>query len=932
VRPGEGGTVSLVLGITFLLSAGGSIGGSAIEALFYSRQGTAALPVLYIALGLTTFVVSLAISAVLGRVPRTRVYLVLPLVLAASLAAQRAVLALDIPWTYALFWLLMNVEGSLQGMLAWGIAAIVCDTRQARRLFPLFAAGGISGGVVGGFATRPLAAAFGVENLLAVWAAALVLAFFFGRSLLARRTTRRARPRTSLADDVQAGFRHVRTSPLWRMVSAATVLFAILYFLVAFTLAKSAAAAYPDEKELAGFLGLFGGVSTGAAFLASLFLANRLFAKFGIMAAILVFPLIYAVGFGVLLLTQSTFAAVVTFRFTQAAYLQGVAAVAFESVFNVIPTERRDQVRAFVSGVPEQSGIVIAGAVLLVGDQVLEAGRLAILGFVVALLTAYVWHRASRQYGRALVRTLRAGQPLVFTDEDEPFGGFRQDATVVSAAVAAAQDPDARTRRVAIEILSGLDVASDTFVAALADQDADVRLAAASALARSDPEALGPSMNDAEPAVRAMAAAALMDTQPDARDVLDSFGDSHQGDQRLLAVRALAQTRNAGALERITVLASDEDARVRAAAVRALSAVGDAALPRLASAIRDTHRGVRIAAADALVAVGEPALDIVLHAIDDRRAQDHALHALRRLPSGTVTKPVRELARRHATEAVRYHRLARGMAGDRAERSALARDALTRASHRHAGVALGALAAVESGELVDAALTGLRSADPIQRANALETLDALNDREIVRPLLAIHEDLIPATPPTDLATLRDDPDPWVREVSVFATEPQTSTGGALMQTLVTMPTMERILFLRRVPLFAELPPEDLKQVAAVASEQLYEDGTVIARQGDVGDELLIIVDGEVRVVAGGDEIARRTKGDYIGEIAVLDGEPRMASLVASGSVRALSIGRRELETILRERPETSHAMLLVLARRLREATRGKGSTPKEFSA
>jgi CRP/FNR family cyclic AMP-dependent transcriptional regulator len=143
--------------------------------------------------------------------------------------------------------------------------------------------------------------------------------------------------------------------------------------------------------------------------------------------------------------------------------------------------------------------------------------------------------------------------------------------------------------------------------------------------------------------------------------------------------------------------------------------------------------------------------------------------------------------------------------------------------------------------------------------------------------------------------------------------------------------MERILFLRRVPLFAELPPGDLKQVAAVASEQLYEDGMVIARQGDVGDELLVIVDGEVRVVAGGDEIARRTQGDYIGEIAVLDGEPRMASLVASGSVRALSIGRRELETILRERPETSHAMLLVLARRLREATRAKGSSPKEFS-
>ena len=161
MRPGEGRTVTLVLAVTFLLAAGGSIGGNAIEALFFSRQGTSALPLLYIALGITNFVVSVGLTAVLGRVARARVYLALPLVLATSIALQRVVIAFDIPWTYPLFWLLMNVEGLLQGMLAWGIAAIVCDTRQARRLFPLFAAGGIFGGVVGGFVTRPLAGLLG---------------------------------------------------------------------------------------------------------------------------------------------------------------------------------------------------------------------------------------------------------------------------------------------------------------------------------------------------------------------------------------------------------------------------------------------------------------------------------------------------------------------------------------------------------------------------------------------------------------------------------------------------------------------------------------------------------------------------------------------------------------------------------------------------
>jgi len=128
VRAGEGRIVTLVLAATFLVSAGGSIGSSAIEALLFSRQGTSGLPILYMALGITTFVVSLGMTAVFGRFGRVRVYRALPLVLAASLASQRLVLVFDIAWTYAVFWLLMFVEGTLQGMLTWGTAAIVCTS------------------------------------------------------------------------------------------------------------------------------------------------------------------------------------------------------------------------------------------------------------------------------------------------------------------------------------------------------------------------------------------------------------------------------------------------------------------------------------------------------------------------------------------------------------------------------------------------------------------------------------------------------------------------------------------------------------------------------------------------------------------------------------------------------------------------------------
>ena len=141
----------------------------------------------------------------------------------------------------------------------------------------------------------------------------------------------------------------------------------------------------------------------------------------------------------------------------------------------------------------------------------------------------------------------------------------------------------------------------------------------------------------------------------------------------------------------------------------------------------------------------------------------------------------------------------------------------------------------------------------------------------------------------------------------------------MTDALATMSDVERVLFLRKVPLFAELAPQDLRTVASVADERAFVDGETIAGQGDPGDELHIVVDGEVRVVrvdpgTGSEmELAKRTQGDVVGEMALITQEPRMASLVASGEVRTLRLGRTEFEGVLRERPDTAIAVIRVLS-------------------
>lgn len=143
----------------------------------------------------------------------------------------------------------------------------------------------------------------------------------------------------------------------------------------------------------------------------------------------------------------------------------------------------------------------------------------------------------------------------------------------------------------------------------------------------------------------------------------------------------------------------------------------------------------------------------------------------------------------------------------------------------------------------------------------------------------------------------------------------------MTETLATVPLLERVVVLRSVPLFADLPPQDLKPIATIATERRFEDADTIAEQGEPGDEMHIIVEGYVMVILREPDghrrvLAVRSPGDVIGEMAVLTSAPRMASLAAKGSVRLLTIGRREFEAMLRERPETSLALLRVLCGRL----------------
>ena len=147
----------------------------------------------------------------------------------------------------------------------------------------------------------------------------------------------------------------------------------------------------------------------------------------------------------------------------------------------------------------------------------------------------------------------------------------------------------------------------------------------------------------------------------------------------------------------------------------------------------------------------------------------------------------------------------------------------------------------------------------------------------------------------------------------------------MTQSPTTISVIERVLTLRRIPLFADLSPADLERLALIAEEAAFDDGVIIAREGELGEDMYIVTDGVIRVIndlgRNDVELARRTAGDVVGEMSIITRNPRMASLVADGPVRTIRIGHREFESMVRERPDLALGVMRVLALRLAESAR-----------
>ena len=132
-------------------------------------------------------------------------------------------------------------------------------------------------------------------------------------------------------------------------------------------------------------------------------------------------------------------------------------------------------------------------------------------------------------------------------------------------------------------------------------------------------------------------------------------------------------------------------------------------------------------------------------------------------------------------------------------------------------------------------------------------------------------------------------------------------------------TLEKAMILKSVDLFASIPSQELIRVAQIAEEEEYQTDTSLCKEGDYGDCMYIIANGKVKVHKGDHTLVELEKGAFVGDMALLDQEPRSADLTTSLETTLLKISQDAFYELMSSNFEIMNGILKIISSRLREA-------------
>jgi CRP-like cAMP-binding protein len=236
---------------------------------------------------------------------------------------------------------------------------------------------------------------------------------------------------------------------------------------------------------------------------------------------------------------------------------------------------------------------------------------------------------------------------------------------------------------------------------------------------------------------------------------------------------------------------------------------------------------------------------------------------------------------------------------------------------------------------IDRTLFNLFADDPTTRSRALELLDVVLPRRLAPRIVSLIQPAIDelgrsgAGLSERTAERLLHSDSWLRTV----TARYLSRAGSEKPLAVSVELspaeqelydkLDTIIFLKSAPLFKDLPADYLSEQTEMAQWLDLERGQALFEQGDRGDALYVVAEGEMVVLVDGIEVNRLGPGECIGEMALLDDSPRSAAVTAGTDARLLLVTAVGFQQLLETEPAVARAIMRTLDQRIRKTQSGK---------
>jgi hypothetical protein len=966
-----------VAGFAIVLGWAMYTGFSAAQSIFLNKAGPQAYPLFFIVLALAVWPM-VALQGIVTRrfgVGRAfRISLVGNAVLAVLVYAAYSVRE-DATVAFAAY-VVYSVAFELLMLQFWIFVTQHFNVLEGKRIFPVIAAGSSIGYILAGVTTT-VVAVYATEPLIFVWAFGSIAAAIMSRGL------ERTLFRPAFIDDADAFFadqeaalkRHGVVAVLrgaLRYVTGSRLVLALVLFALALQIASRVGdylvavifvqATHNNLQSLTILIGNAWLASYIVQLAVSLIVTPWILSRLGVKNAIMVLPIFTLIGFTAVALAPVLSTAL--FLFIVRNGLQTGLDDPVENVLgSALPAQVTPKLKLLLDNAVLPGAAVVTGVGLVLVQRTGAAGVevVAVIGIAMALVFIFAAFRVRELYVSAIYDRLRT-HALSLADFQQALG--RPNPEQIAELQGYIRGGEGRVREFATAALgkASPEVFAAMLPELLASDDPTVRrlglqLAQPDAITGDQLESAGEDADGWVRAGAAVAGATRQDRWPRSDEIMRALWRSTSTEDRAAAVWAAAFV---GGGETVVEAMSDGEQRVRLEAIRSFAKMkGDVAgisgpliaclreddvevrrdamrqairwtpppdqrqayAEALADGLGSSDRDVRQLAAEAMAAQSPDALLLTLPLLSSRdRAAAAIVEALIRSGRPDLFQQAREHLESHLGDALHLARL-----------SAQVKAAARTGSADAAGYALLGIGlddyvrkGVDSGLSAMRALHGKRGFATIERGlqsdetqarmEALETLINFGPGWLAGPLAQLLDpeslDSGSARPLThaELEALANHHDRWVKETADAASHGPDEA-------------MKELIALKRVPLFSTLSLEQLASIDRLMVTRQYVKGESIFRKGDVGAELYVVLEGEVRIHLDHDghevTLARHGPSKVLGEMSVFDDQPRSASAQATENTTVRVLRRDRMQAIVHEHPEVLLEFVKNLSQRLR---------------